>query len=132
MSICDSGSAIQDMGFPFLMAMGAPAQGQGASALMGLLPMVAIVAIMYFIILRPMKRRQEKVKAFIEALKVGDKVVTSGGIFGRITRLADDSLQLEIADKVRVEVSRNAIVGYQGQNPVVSAEGAASGGFGKS
>jgi len=131
MSIWDSGSAIRELGYPFLTAMGAPAQGQG-SALLGLLPMVAIVAIMYFIILRPMKRRQEKVKAFIEALKVGDKVVTSGGIFGRITRLADDSLQLEIADKVRVEVSRNAIVGYQGQDPVVSAEGAASGGFGKS
>ena len=127
MSIWDSGSTLRDVGFPFLTAMGAPAQGQGTSALVSLLPMVAIVAIMYFIILRPMKRRQEKVKAFIEALKVGDRVVTSGGIYGKITRLADDSLQLEIADKVRIEVSRNAIVGYQGQEPVVSAEGAGSG-----
>ena len=124
MSICDLGFTIRDTGFPFLIAMGAP--GQGANAFVSLLPMVAIVAIFYFIILRPMKKRQEKVKAFIDALKVGDQVVTSGGIYGKITRLADDSLQLEIADKVRVEVSRNAIVGYQGQEPVVAAEGSGS------
>ena len=132
MSIFDPGTAIRDVGFPFLMAMGAPAQGQGVSAFVSLLPMVAIVAIMYFIILRPMKRRQEKVKAFIAALKVGDRVVTSGGIYGKITRLADESLQLEIADKVRIEVSRNAIVGYQGQEPVAPSEGAGSGVFGQS
>ena len=75
----------------FLAAMGAPAQG--SNPLLGLLPMVAILAIFYFIVLRPMKRRQEKVQAFIAALKVGDKVVTSGGIYGKITRISDDVLR---------------------------------------
>ena len=106
----------------FLAAMGAPAQG--SNPLLGLLPMVAILAIFYFIVLRPMKRRQEKVQAFIAALKVGDKVVTSGGIYGKITRISDDVLQIEIAERVRIDVSRNAVVGYQGQEPVAPADGA--------
>ena len=100
----------------FLTAMGSPPQG--GNPLLGLLPMVAILAIFYFIILRPMKRRQEKVQAFIAALKVGDLVVTSGGVYGKIIKLNEQSLQLEIAERVRIEVSRNAIVGYQGQEPV--------------
>ena len=109
------------MSISFLLAMGAPAEG--ANPLVGLLPMIAILAIFYFIILRPMKKRQEKVQAFLEALKVGDRVVTSGGIHGSITRAGKDTLQLQIADKVRIDVSRNAIVGYQGQDPVAPEAG---------
>jgi preprotein translocase subunit YajC len=52
-------------------------------------------------------------------LKVGDRVVTTGGIYGLVTRLNDQSIQLQIADKVRIEVARAAIGGYQGQEPVV-------------
>ncbi len=105
------------MTVPFLLAMAAPAQG-GPSAWVQLLPFVLVLAIFYFIILLPMKRRQQKVQAFLSALKVGDRVVTSGGMFGTITRLSDQSLQIQIADKVRIEVSRAAVVGYQGQEPV--------------
>jgi preprotein translocase subunit YajC len=60
------------------------------------------------------------VQAFLGALKVGDNVVTTGGIHGSITRLGDESVQLQIAERVRVEISRNAIVGYQGQEPVTT------------
>ena len=102
--------------------MGAPAQG-APSPWVQLLPFVLVLAIFYFIILLPMKRRQQKVAAFLSALKIGDRVVTSGGIFGTITRLNDESVQVQIADKVRIEVSRAAVVGYQGQEPVVPAEG---------
>ena len=102
----------------FLVAMAAPAQGASPSPWVQLLPFVLVLAIFYFIILMPMKKRQQKVTAFLAGLKVGDRVVTSGGIFGTITRLSDQSLQLQIADKVRIEVSRAAIVGYQGQEPV--------------
>jgi preprotein translocase subunit YajC len=83
-----------------------------------LLPFVLVVGIFYFVILLPMKRRQQKVQAFLAALKVGDRVVTSGGLFGTITRLSEQAIQIQIADKVRVEVSRNAVIGYQGQEPV--------------
>ena len=114
-----SGLRIWDSGFdiPVPIAMGTPAQG-APSAWVQLVPFVLVLAIFYFVILLPMKKRQQKVQAFLAALKVGERVVTSGGLFGTITRLSDHSVQLQVADKVRLEVSRNAIVGYQGQDPV--------------
>jgi len=82
-------------------------------------PFVLVVAIFYFIILLPMKRKQQKVQEFLDSLKVGDRVITTGGIYGQITRLGEQSVQLQIADKVRIEVSRAAVGGIQGQAPVV-------------
>ena len=70
-----------------------------------------------------MKRRQKKVQEFQEALKVGDKIVTTSGIYGQITSLNDKSVQVQIADKVRIEVARAAVGGYQGQDPVVPESG---------
>jgi preprotein translocase subunit YajC len=108
----------------FLVAMAAPSQG-APSAWVQLLPFALVLAIFYFIILMPMKRRQQKVATFLEGLKEGDKVVTSGGIYGTITKVGEQALQLQIADRVRIDVSRNAIVGYQGQAPVAT-EGSGS------
>ena len=100
-----------------LLAMGTPQAGS-PRAWVQLLPFVLVVGIFYFVILLPMKRRQQKVQAFLAALKVGDRVVTSGGLFGTITRIGDASIQVQVANNVRVEMSRNAVVGYQGQEPV--------------
>jgi len=105
------------LGFPGVLAMGTPAQG-APSAWVQLLPFVLVLGIFYFVILLPMKRRQQKVQAFLAALKVGDRVVTSGGLYGTITRVNDQSVQVQVADKVRVEMSRSAVVGYQGQDPI--------------
>lgn len=107
----------------FVLALAAPPNG-AASPLIQLVPFALVLAIFYFIILLPMKKRQKKVQEFLSALKVGDRVVTSGGIFGSITKVNDQSVQLQIAQNVRVDVSRNAIVGYQGQEPVVDASNA--------
>lgn len=101
-----------------VLAMGAPPEA-GVSPWVQLVPFALILTIFYLVILLPMRRRQKKVQEFLDSLKVGDKVITSGGLFGSITRLGDKSLQLQIADKVRVEVSRAAVIGYQGQEPVV-------------
>ena len=106
------------MSLSFLVAMAAPAQG-APSPWVQLLPFVLVLAIFYFIILLPMKKRQQKVQAFLSALKVGDRVVTSGGLFGTITKLSEQSIQVQIAQNVKVEMSRAAVVGYQGQEPVV-------------
>jgi preprotein translocase subunit YajC len=103
--------------FGMLFALGAP--GQPVSPLVQLIPFALVLAIFYFVILLPMKKRQKKVQDFLAALKVGDKVVTSGGLFGSIAKLGEDSVQLQIAPNVRVDMSRAAIVGYQGQAPVV-------------
>jgi preprotein translocase subunit YajC len=100
------------------VAMAAP--GSGVSPLVQLVPIALMVGIFYFIILLPMRRRQKKVQQFLEGLKVGDRVVTTGGIYGSITKLNDKSIQLQIAEKVRIEVARAAIGGYQGQEPVVA------------
>jgi preprotein translocase subunit YajC len=87
------------------------------------LPFAMILAIFYFLILLPMKRRQKKIQAFQDGLKVGDKVITTSGIYGLITRLGDKSVQVQIADKVRIEIARQAVAGYQGQEPVVTEGG---------
>jgi preprotein translocase subunit YajC len=93
---------------------------QGANGLLQFLPFALILGIFYFMILLPMKRRQKKIQEFQESLKVGDKVVTTSGIYGQITKLNDKSVQVQIADKVRIEVARAAVGGYQGQDPVVA------------
>ena len=103
--------------FGSVFAMGAPLEG--GSAWLQLVPFFLVLAIFYFIILLPMKRKQQKVRDFLNGLKVGDRVVTTGGMYGQVTRLGEQSIQLQIADKVRIEVARAAIGGYQGQEPVV-------------
>jgi preprotein translocase subunit YajC len=103
---------------PFLLAMAAPQQG-GPNPWLQLIPFALILGIFYFVMVLPMRKRQQKVQAFLAALKVGDKIITTGGIYGAITRLSDQSVQLQVANNVRIEVSRAAIVGYQGQDPVV-------------
>jgi preprotein translocase subunit YajC len=100
-----------------LLAM---SQTPGANGLVQFLPFALILGIFYFMILLPMKRKQKKVQEFQESLKVGDKVVTTSGIYGQITRLNEKSVQVQIADKVRIEVARAAVGGYQGQEPVVA------------
>ena len=99
-----------------VLAMGSPGQSQ---MLAQFLPFALILVIFYVLILLPMKRRQKKIQEFQDSLKVGDKVVTTGGIYGKVTRVNDKTLQVEIAERVRIEVSRAAIAGYQGQDPVV-------------
>jgi preprotein translocase subunit YajC len=102
---------------PFLLAMAAPQEG-APSPWLQLIPFALILGIFYFVMVLPMRKRQQKVQAFLAALKVGDRVITSGGIYGTITRLSEPSVQLQVANNVRIEVSRAAIVGYQGQEPV--------------
>ena len=113
----DLGFGVWELGFPRLIAMAAPAQG-GPSPWLQFVPFVLVLGIFYFIILLPMKKRQQKVQDFLSALKTNDRVITSGGIYGTITRLSDASVQLQVANNVRIEVSRAAIVGYQGQEAV--------------
>jgi preprotein translocase subunit YajC len=102
-----------------VFALAAPADG-AAPFWVQLVPFALILGIFYFIILLPMKRRQRKIADFQSALKVGDRVITTSGIYGSITKINDRSVQLQVADKVRIEVARQSIGGYQGQDPVVT------------
>lgn len=107
-----------------VFALAAPPAG-GASPLVSFIPFVLVLGIFYFVILMPMKKRQKKVDEFHAGLKAGDKVVTTGGLFGTIARMEEQSVQLQIAPNVRVEVARSAIAGYQGQAPVAADGGGA-------
>jgi preprotein translocase subunit YajC len=102
-----------------VLAMGTPPEG--GSPWLQLVPFVLVLGIFYFIILLPMRRKQQKVQEFLGGLKVGDRVVTTGGIYGQVTRLGETSVQLQVADKIRIEVARASIGGYQGQAAIVEA-----------
>jgi preprotein translocase subunit YajC len=79
--------------------------------------MIVVFAIFYFLVIRPQQKRQRKVQqdreAMLGALKTGDKVVTSGGIYGTIVAVRDDTVTLRIAEKVNIEVLRSAVAGLQ-------------------
>ena len=102
---------------------GMGAAPEGSSVLLQFVPLVLVVGIFYFIILLPMKRKQQKVQQFLDNLKVGDRIVTTGGMYGQVTRLGEQSVQLQIADKIRIEVAKASIGGYQGKAPVVEPQG---------
>jgi len=106
----------------FFVAMARPDQSQ-QSVLVSLMPFILMIGIFYFIVLLPMRRRQKKVQEFQSSIKVGDRVITTSGIYGQVTKLEEKSVQIQIADKVRIEVARAAIGGLQGEEPVVPPSG---------
>jgi preprotein translocase subunit YajC len=108
-----------DIGKTLVLAMGSP----GQPAWIQVVPFALVLVIVYFLILLPMQKQRKKVEAFQEGLKVGDKIITTGGIYGSITRVNDNSVQVQVADKVRIEIARAAVGGYQGQEPVVQDSG---------
>jgi len=75
----------------------------------GILMMVAIVAIFYFLMIRPQQKKQKAIQKAREALSVGDKVVTAGGIYGKIKEIGDIYMLIEIADGVRVRVEKTSV-----------------------
>jgi preprotein translocase subunit YajC len=103
-----------------LVAMGSP-PGPGVSPYVQLIPIALVFAIFYFIILLPTKRRQKKLEEFLTSLKAGDRVVTTGGLYGSVTKVNEKSVQLQIANNVRVEVARSAVVGFQGQDALTDS-----------
>ena len=101
---------------PFLTETAYAMGGGGAtpadpkSQMMGLLPLVAMFAIFYFLLIRPQQKRAKEHKQLIDMLKVGDQVVTAGGIHGKVAAVQDTVLTLEIATGVKIKVNRSSIV----------------------
>jgi preprotein translocase subunit YajC len=89
------------------------AQAAQPSGITLFLPLVLIMVIFYFLMIMPAQRRQKKVNEMLKNLKNGDKVVTSGGIYGTIVGLEGDAIQLRIAEQVKIKISRSAIAGLQ-------------------
>jgi preprotein translocase subunit YajC len=95
---------------PLALAVQASAQPSGIALF---LPLILIMVIFYFLMIMPAQRRQKKVAQMLKDLKTGDKVITNGGIFGTIVGIEADSVQLRIAEQVKIKVSRSAIAGLQ-------------------
>ena len=102
-------------------AMGQPPGGGGGSSMMSFLPIILIFVIFYFLLIRPQQKRAKEHRTLLSNLKLGDQVLTSGGIYGRVTGLRDDVVTVEISDKVRVKVNRGNIAGVVKQD-VMKAE----------
>jgi preprotein translocase subunit YajC len=83
------------------------------------LPLILIMVVFYFLMIMPAQRRQKKVAQMLKDLKTGDKVITNGGIYGTIAGLEPDSVQLRIAEQVKIKISRSAIAGLQAEEKEV-------------
>jgi len=100
-----------------LLALMSPPQGgegQGGgpgSLFVGLLPFLLIFLIFYFLVMRPQAKKQRETQKMLEALKQGDRVVTTGGMFGTVVGVKDNVVVLKIAEQVKVEVAKNAVSG---------------------
>ena len=92
-----------------LQASGAAPAAKGQSGYMNILFLVALVAIFYFMMLRPQQQRQKAIRKAREAMKPGDKVVTSGGIHGKIKELGEQTMLIEVSDGVRLRIDKNAV-----------------------
>jgi preprotein translocase subunit YajC len=91
-------------------APAAASAGSASSTLFSLLPLVLMFVVLYFIMIRPQMKRQKEHKAMVEALAKGDEVVISGGIMGRIARLGDSYLHVEVANNTEIQVQRAAVI----------------------
>ncbi len=91
-------------------AQAAPAAGgDPTGGLMGMLPIALMFVVLWFLMIRPQMKRAKEHKAMVEAMQKGDEVLTNGGIAGRITRMGETYIGLEIAENVEISVQRNAI-----------------------
>ena len=84
--------------------------GGGTDSLLGMLPLVLMFVVLYFVMIRPQMKRQKEQKTMVEALAKGDEVVTSGGMLGKITKLGETYLSIEVANGVELQVQRGAVV----------------------
>ncbi|MDR0226886.1 MAG: preprotein translocase subunit YajC [Burkholderiaceae bacterium] len=88
----------------------AVASGGFMSQLTGMLPLVLMFVVLYFVMIRPQMKRQKDHRNMVEALAKGDEVATAGGIIGRVTRLSEQFLHIEIASGVEIQIQRSAVV----------------------
>ena len=97
--------------FPFVSVAYAQSAGEASSqsAFFQFIPLVLILGVFWFLIIRPQQKKQKEHQRMVDNLKKGDKVVTNGGIFGTIVKVGDDRITLEVANKVQINVERQQV-----------------------
>jgi len=101
-----------------VLAMSAPpaeGAGSGASPLLSFLPLILIFVVFWFLIIRPQKKQQDQRRKMLEAVKRGDRVLTTGGLYGVVKDVKGDVLVITIAENVKVEVAKGAITAVTGE-----------------
>ena len=93
----------------YAMGQGGAATGQGAGGFTSLIPIILMFVIFYFLLIRPQQKKAKEHREMISHLRKGDRIVTSGGLHGRVTAVGEATLTVEIADKVRVKVARGNV-----------------------
>ncbi len=96
-------------GIAYAMGQGGGTGAEGAAGFTGFIPLILMFVIFYFLLIRPQQKKTKAHREMIDNLKKGDRIVTSGGIHGRITGMDESTLTVEIADKVRVKVGRGNV-----------------------
>ena len=91
-------------------APAAAAGGDMQSSLMGMLPLVLMFVVLYFVMIRPQMKKAKEHKVMVESLAKGDEVATAGGILGKVTKLGDSFISIEVANGVEVQLQRSAVV----------------------
>lgn len=91
-----------------IILMGSPQPG--TNPLVSLLPLLLIIVVFYFFMIRPQVKRQKELNNFRSSLKKGDKIVTTGGIYGKIAEIEEHAIIIEVEDKMRLKVDKNAVL----------------------
>jgi preprotein translocase subunit YajC len=86
------------------------AGGDTQSTMLGLLPLALMFVVLYFVMIRPQMKRQKEHKAMVEALAKGDEVVTAGGLLGKVSKIGEAYIGVELTDGVEVQMQRSAVV----------------------
>ena len=94
-----------------LILQTSPASWGSASSLLSLAPYLLMFVVFYFVLIAPMRKQQKKTKEMLAGLKKGDRVVTSGGIYGTLAQVEDQIVWLKISDTVKIKMNRSAIAG---------------------
>lgn len=91
------------------MGQGGAAAGKGAGGLTSLIPIILMFVIFYFLLIRPQQKKAKEHREMVNHLKKGDRIITSGGLHGRVTAVGESTMTVEIADKVRVKIARGNV-----------------------
>lgn len=92
----------------YVLLMGQPTEGQ--NPLTSFLPLLLIIVVFYFFMIRPQMKRQKDLRKYRDSLQKGDKVVTTGGIYGKINAIKDNHIIVEIDDNVKIKIDKSAIL----------------------
>jgi preprotein translocase subunit YajC len=113
------------MNIAYAMGQGGAAASGGSGGFASFIPLILMFVIFYFLLIRPQQKKTKEHKQMIDNLKTGDRIITSGGLHGRVTGVSESTLTVEIAEKVRVKVNRGSVSAItQGSSPPAAAKSA--------